>query len=189
MIHISTDYVFDGKSYIPYREDDATNPVSVYGKSKLEGEQAVKQSNCSATVIRTSWLYSSFGNNFVKTILRLAKERDELGIVFDQIGTPTYAADLATAILTCCQDKKEGFQLYHFSNEGVCSWYDFAKEIVTLADIPCKVLPIETKDYPTLAARPAYSVFNKSLIKKNLDIENPHWKESLIQCLKELKEL
>lgn len=186
LIHVSTDYVFDGKSHIPYKEEDTTNPISVYGRTKLEGEHAIKSSGCNATVIRTSWLYSSFGNNFVKTILRLSSEREQLGIVFDQVGTPTYALDLAYAILAVCGKRKEGFTLYHFANEGVCSWYDFAKEIAFLAKNPCKILPIETSDYPTLATRPAYSVFNKKKIKTTLNIEIPHWKDSLISCLKEL---
>ena len=186
LIHISTDYVFDGKSHIPYKEIDKTNPVSAYGRTKLAGEQAIKLSGCNATIIRTSWLYSSFGNNFVKTILRLGSEREQLSIVSDQIGTPTYAADLASAILTACQKRKEGFYLYHFANEGVCSWYDFAKEILTLSKSSCKILPIETKDYPTLATRPAYSVFDKQKIKVDLDIEIPHWKDSLIICLQQI---
>lgn len=186
LVHISTDYVFDGKTYSPYKEEDRVNPISVYGRTKLEGEYAIKETQCNATIIRASWLYSAFGNNFVKTILRLSKEREQIGIVFDQTGTPTYAADLAFTILEVCKKRRSGFTLYHFSNEGVCSWYDFAKEIISLTNNSCKVLPIETKDYPTLAIRPAYSVFNKKKIKTDLGIEIPHWKDSLKDCLKEM---
>ncbi len=188
LIHVSTDYVFSGHNYTPYKEEDEISPTSVYGKTKADGEKAALQYQ-NSIIIRTSWLYSSFGNNFVKTILRLAKERESLSIISDQVGTPTYAEDLAKTILDIIiyQGKntpKPG--IYHFSNEGVCSWYDFAKEIADISAIPIKVKPIETKDYPTPAQRPCYSVFNKSKIKTTFEIEIPYWKDSLKKCLKEI---
>lgn len=187
-IHVSTDYVFSGEHHLPYKEDDKISPRSVYGQTKADGEQeALKYSK--SVIIRTAWLYSSFGGNFVKTILRLAKERSELRVVFDQIGSPTYAGDLAQTILAIIYfQSKNGINpgIYHFSNEGVCSWYDFAKEIVDQSGLSCKIMPIESKDYPTPAKRPHYSVFNKSKIKSTFDIEIPHWKDSLIKCLNEL---
>lgn len=186
-IHISTDYVFDGTNFMPYKESDVVRPQSVYGHSKLQGEQYALSYNKSM-IIRTSWLYSIYGNNFVKTMLRLGKEKAELGVVFDQVGTPTNAADLAACILSIVSkvsNKSLSFVAgkYHYSNEGVCSWYDFAAEIMQIGERTCKVLPIETKDYPTPARRPHYSVLNKSKIKQTYQIEIPHWKESLKTCM------
>ena len=188
MIHISTDYVYDGCACQPYSEDHPAAPVSAYGRSKLAGEEAALTAPLSV-VIRTSWLYSSFGNNFVKTMLRLGKEREALNVVFDQIGTPTYAADLAQAImLIVVQAEKNKLTqgIFHYSNEGVCSWYDFALEIMQQADLKCAVKPIETKDYPTPATRPHYSVLNKTRIKAEYGLEIPHWKDSLNKCLAEM---
>ncbi len=183
LIHVSTDYVFDGTQYAPYVETDMVCPVSVYGKSKLAGEEMALKYCEQVAVIRTSWLYSAFGNNFVKTMIRLGQERESLNVIFDQVGTPTYAADLANAILQMLNTEVFVSGVYHFSNEGVCSWYDFAKKIHQLAGVTCKVSPIETKDYPTAAARPHYSVLNKSKIKSTYHIEIPHWEESLIKCV------
>lgn len=190
LIHISTDYVFDGKNYKPYMEDDPVNPQGKYGKTKLEGEKAIFESDCHAVILRTSWLYSTFGNNFVKTIRRLAGEKGELRIIFDQIGSPTYAYDLARTILTILPKIREGkTEIYHFSDEGICSWYDFAKEIVEISNLQCKVIPIESWEYPATAPRPHYSVFNKAKIKKTFGLEIPHWKDSLIKCVGELNSL
>lgn len=188
LIHISTDYVFSGKHHRPLNEDDPTDPKSVYGKSKLAGEAAVLACE-RAIIIRTSWLYSSYGNNFVKSMIRLMQEREELKVVFDQIGTPTYAADLATAIVTILKSPIEKFVpgIYHFSNEGIASWYDFAVEIKQIINSNCQVLPIETKDYPLPAARPAYAVLNKEKIKTSYGISIPHWKNSLQTCINEMK--
>lgn len=183
LIHVSTDYVFDGTQHTPYVETDRVCPVSVYGKSKLAGEELALKYCEQVAVIRTSWLYSAFGNNFVKTMIRLGQERESLNVIFDQVGTPTYAADLANAILQMLNAEVFVSGVYHFSNEGVCSWYDFAKKIHQLAGVSCKVSPIETKDYPTAAARPHYSVLNKSKIKSTYNIEIPHWEESLIKCV------
>ncbi len=188
LIHISTDYVYDGCACKPYREDNYTSPLSAYGRSKLAGEEAALNSP-KCVVIRTSWLYSSFGNNFVKTMLRLGKERDMLNVIFDQVGTPTYAADLAEAIMAMVEKSEQnGLKrgIFHYSNEGVCSWYDFAHEIMQLSGLPCVVKPIETKDYPTPAVRPNYSILNKSRIKSIYGIQIPHWRDSLIKCLAEL---
>jgi len=191
LIHISTDYVFDGTSHIPYTETSATNPVSVYGLTKLKGEtEALRHQQ--SIIIRASWLYSSFGKNFVKSMLSLAKDRTELSVVFDQVGSPTYARDLAEVILQIISKSEDDPALfvpgiYHYSNEGVCSWYDLAYEIVTFASLKTIVRPIETKDYPTPAKRPAYSVFNKNKIKQTFSIEIPHWKDSLYKCLTILK--
>ncbi|MBI5219557.1 MAG: dTDP-4-dehydrorhamnose reductase [Bacteroidia bacterium] len=194
LIHISTDYIFDGLSGIPYKEDDKTNPLSAYGCTKLAGEQAIERAGCDFIIIRTSWLYSGFGHNFVKTILRLGKERDELRIVYDQIGAPTYARDLADTILkivTRSAGDPSCFKpgTYHYANEGACSWYDFAIEILTCADIPCNVFPIETKEYPLPAKRPHYSVFNKAKIKSAFDIEIPYWKNSLKECIGKISKI
>jgi len=185
LIHISTDYVFDGKNYKPYIEDDKTNPNSVYGKTKLDGENAIKHINPkNSIIIRTSWVYSSYGNNFVKTMLKLGRERDSLNVIFDQVGTPTYARDLAKVILDILpQIKSDKVEIYNYSNEGVLSWYNFAKEIMKMAKIDCEISPIETKDYPTPASRPHYSLLNKSKIKKDFNIEIPFWKDSLNDCL------
>lgn len=189
IIHVSTDYVFSGTNYRPYKETDDTRPVSAYGRTKLAGEEALVKVCPDAVIIRTAWLYSEFGNNFVKTVLRLGKERDQLGFVFDQAGTPTYAGDLAEAILTVVTaDEKGTFVpgIYHYSNEGVCSWYDFTVKVLQIAGIECNVRPIETKDYPTRAVRPPYSVLNKGKIKETYGITIPHWEESLRICLKQL---
>ncbi len=186
MIQVSTDYVFNGTNHVPYTEEEPTCPASVYGNTKLEGEQNV-MSNCSkAIVIRTAWLYSTFGNNFVKTMIRLGKERESMGVVFDQIGTPTYARDLAKAIYAAI-NKGIVPGIYHFSNEGVCSWYDFTLAIHRIAGIStCKVSPLHTADYPAKAARPHYSVLDKTKIKKTFDIEIPHWEVSLQECINDI---
>ncbi len=184
MIHISTDYVFDGKGYKPYVETDQTGPISVYGQTKFEGEKAVLETAETCAVIRTAWLYSPYGTNFVKTMRRLGAEREKISVVADQIGTPTCAVDLAKAITVLLSQMKEGSkEVYHYSNEGTCSWYDFAREIMKLSGLNCYVEPIESVQYPTKAKRPFYSVLNKSKIK-SLGIEVPHWQESLEKCLK-----
>ena len=190
LLHVSTDYVFDGMNYKPYIETDITNPQGIYGRTKLDGEKALLDINPrNSIIIRTSWVYSSFGANFVKTMLRLGKERDELGVIFDQIGTPTYARDLAQAILDILpQINNTSTEIYHYSNEGVCSWYDFAHEIMRMAKLTCKVNPIETKDYPTPASRPHYSLLNKAKIKNDFNIDIPYWKEGLDHCLRTLGE-
>ena len=182
-IQISTDYVFDGTAHVPYQETDPTCPESVYGSTKLEGERNALAYCSRAMVIRTAWLYSTFGNNFVKTMIRLGNERDSLGVIFDQIGTPTYARDLARVIFEAIrQGVVPG--VYHFSDEGVCSWYDFAKTIHRLAGITnCKVKPLHTSEYPTKAKRPHYSVLDKSKIKATYDLEVPYWEESLKECI------
>jgi len=191
LIHISTDYVFDGNSFLPYYESDEVNPIGVYGKTKRSGELAVLNSDIDGIVIRTSWLYSTYGNNFVKTMLRLGNERDELGVIFDQVGTPTYASDLAKTCLDILSyDKKTNIKskgnLYHFSNEGVASWYDFAVAIMELGKVDCHVKSIETKDYPTTAKRPHFSVLNKAKIKTDFEIEIPYWRNSLAACISKL---
>ena len=182
-IQISTDYVFDGTAHVPYQETDPTCPESVYGSTKLEGERNALAYCSRAMVIRTAWLYSTFGNNFVKTMIRLGKERDSLGVIFDQIGTPTYARDLARVIFEAIrQGVVPG--VYHFSNEGVCSWYDFTKAIHRLAGITtCQVKPLHTSEYPAKAKRPHYSVLDKSKIKATYDLEVPYWEESLKECI------
>lgn len=184
VIHVSTDYVFDGKSYRPYKESDKVNPCSVYGNSKRKGEMYLLSMCPDAIVIRTSWLYSPFGNNFLKTMVRLGNERSELGVVADQIGTPTYAHDLAEAIKAIIMSRQWIPGIFHFSNEGVCSWYDFAKAIHSLSGIhTCQVRPLLTEEYPTEAVRPPYSVLDKTLIKKTYSIKIPHWVDSLSQCI------
>lgn len=192
LIHVSTDYVFDGTHYRPYTEEEMTSPNSVYGKTKLEGEEALKRILPEAIIIRTSWLYSSFGNNFVKTILRLSQERNELNVVVDQIGSPTYAFDLATAIYAVIKNFEESGSfksgIYHFSDEGVCSWYDFALKIVETANHNCKLIPVGTHKFPRPAQRPYYSVLSKAKIKETFQIEIPHWEASLKKCLKVLNE-
>ena len=188
LIHISTDYVFDGTNHIPYIEGDKTNPQSVYGSTKLAGEQALQHINPSnSIIIRASWVYSSFGNNFVKTMLRLANERTELGVIVDQIGTPTYARDLAKVILEIIPElNNENLEVYHFSNKGVSSWYDFAKAIFDIKAIDIKLNAIETSQYPTAAKRPFYSVLNKNKIENRFQIEIPNWRDSLRDCLQKL---
>jgi dTDP-4-dehydrorhamnose reductase len=189
LIHISTDYVFDGKSYRPYKEDDVPNPASVYARSKFEGENRILDHD-NSIIIRTSWLYSASGNNFVKTILKLGKEKKELRIVFDQVGSPTYAGDLASAILQIISlsnaDEKNFVPgIYHYSNEGVCSWYDLAVEIVRITGMHCKIYPVETWEYPLPAKRPFYSVLNKNKIRSTFKLDIPHWKDSLTMFLKD----
>lgn len=186
MIQISTDYVFDGTKHTPYVEDDETCPNSVYGRTKLVGELNVQKLCERSMIIRTAWLYSTFGNNFVKTMIRLGKERPVLGVIFDQIGTPTYARDLAVAIMTAIN---EGIVpgIYHFSNEGVTSWYDFTKAIHRIAGIKeCQVRPLHTAEYPTPANRPHYSVLDKTKIKQTYTLEVPYWEESLAECIAKL---
>jgi dTDP-4-dehydrorhamnose reductase len=189
LIHVSTDYVFDGTSYKPYKEEDTVNPQSAYGKTKLEGEKEALK-NPDSIVVRTSWLYSSYGNNFVKTVIRLATEREQLGMIFDQIGTPTYAADLASAIIQIVEklsnDKNIKGGIFHFSNEGVCSWFDFAKAIIEYKGLNCKVNPILTSQYPLPAPRPHYSVLDKAKIKNTFEIQIPWWKDSLKKCIEKL---
>lgn len=190
LVHISTDYVFDGRNFKPYCEEFQTNPQGVYGKTKLEGELELKNINPkNSLIIRTSWVYSYYGNNFVKTMLRLGREKESLGVIFDQIGTPTYALHLAKTILDIIpQIKNEKVEIVNFSNEGVLSWYDFAKEIMKMAKLPCKINPIESFQYPTPAVRPHFSVLNKAKIKAMFNIEIPYWKDGLDDCLKRLGE-
>jgi dTDP-4-dehydrorhamnose reductase len=186
IIHVSTDYVFDGTHHTPYVETDTPSPDSVYGSTKLAGELGVSKFCKKHMIIRTAWLYSAFGNNFVKTMIRLGKEKTELGVIFDQIGTPTYARDLAVAIMTAV-DKGIETGVYHFSNEGVISWYDFTKAIHRIAGIKdCKVRPLHTSEYPTAANRPAYSVLDKTKIKQTYGIEIPYWEDSLKECIERL---
>jgi len=194
LIHYSTDYVYKGDYNRPLLEDDATLGDGIYAQSKLQGDQLVLQELPAAMIIRTSWVYSSFGHNFVKTMLRLGKQRDALSVVFDQIGTPTYAYDLAAASLEIIKkiesgaiSKQDASGVFHYSNEGVCSWYDFAICIFECSDIKCKVSPIESKDYPTPASRPHYSVLNKAKIKKTFDLNIPHWQDGLKRCLETIK--
>ena len=193
LIHISTDYVFDGSNHQPYKEEDPVNPQGVYGKTKLDGENSMIAINpLNSIIIRTSWVYSSFGSNFVKTMLRLGKEKDELGVIFDQVGTPTYARDLAEAILhfvlNNTKEEQDLVQIYHYSNEGVCSWYDFSKAIFEFANISCNVNPIRTEQYPTPAKRPHYSILNKEKIKKTFNIQIPYWRDSLESSIQTLKD-
>jgi len=190
-VHVSTDYVYDGKSNVPYNENIETNPQSVYGRSKLAGEKYALQHHRSM-VIRTSWLYSSFGNNFVKTILRNGAEKESLNVVFDQTGSPTYAADLAEAIMSIVSgvirnQMAMNAGIYNYSNEGVCTWFDFATEIVSEAGLTCKVYPVLSKEFKQIAQRPTYSVMDKSKIKENYGLTIPHWRTSLLKCIKLLK--
>lgn len=188
-VHVSTDYVFAGNAHQPYSETDPVDPQGVYGKTKLEGEQNCLAENADSVIVRTSWLYSSFGNNFVKTMLRLGKERGELNVVFDQVGTPTYAADLAAAILEIVIGNGDFVPgIYHYSNEGVTSWYDFAKAIFEIAGVECKVHPVLSDQFPTPAKRPHYSVLNKEKIRKTFDINIPYWRDSLRKCIEKLVE-
>ena len=187
IVQVSTDYVFNGKAHTPYKEDDTPSPDSVYGSTKLAGELGVQKFCKRSMIIRTAWLYSTFGNNFVKTMIRLGKEKQQLGVIFDQIGTPTYAGDLAIAIMTAIE-KGIVPGVYHFSNEGVISWYDFTKAIHRIAGITtCHVLPLHTSEYPTPANRPSYSVLDKTKIKQTYNIEIPYWEESLAKCIEKLK--
>jgi len=189
LIHVSTDYIFDGTNFKPYAENDATSPESVYGFSKLKGEEAIALINPDAMIIRTSWLYSSFGHNFVKTMIRLSSERNEITVVADQIGTPTYSGDLARAILDIITGSKKSqiTGIYHFSNEGVASWYDFAKAIIQIIGSDCKVYPIESKDFPAKANRPFYSVLSKTKIKSDFNINIPYWLDSLKVAIQKIK--
>ncbi len=192
LIHISTDYVFDGEAFTPYSEEDKVNPKSVYGETKLRGEKNCLEENPETLIIRTSWLYSAFGNNFVKTMLRLGKERGQLNVVFDQTGTPTYAADLANSILSIIEISEKDFKkfvpgIYHYSNEGVASWYDFAKAIFEISGVSCNVNPVLSDQFPTAAKRPNYSVLNKFKIKNVFGITIPYWRDSLKICVERLK--
>ncbi|MEA5006267.1 MAG: dTDP-4-dehydrorhamnose reductase [Rikenellaceae bacterium] len=197
LLHVSTDYVFDGKGPRPYKESDGTAPASVYGKTKLAGEKAIEKSGCRYIIIRTAWLYSEDGNNFLKTIIRLAGEKDVINVVFDQTGTPTYAGDLANAISEIVSHKddsefckKAENKIYHFSNEGVCSWYDFALEIVEMSNISTvRVEPVTSKQFVSKATRPAYSVLDKGLIKSIYCLNIPHWKSSLEKCINSLNNI
>ena len=197
LIHISTDFVFNGKNYKPYTETDFTGPQNIYGLTKLKGEEAIQEIDPNAVIIRTSWVYSEFGSNFVKTMLRMGREKDAINVIYDQVGAPTYAGDLAVAIMDILagdtlknsqseismKSEQKNVSVYHYSNEGVCSWYDFSKAIFELCNIPCQVKPIETKDYPTPAKRPHYSILNKSKIKNMSDTNIPYWRDSLKICL------
>ena len=190
LFHISTDYVFGHEGNTPRTEDMPLNPLGVYGRTKLNGEQAIAESGCKALIFRTSWLYSEFGNNFLKTMLRLTAERETLNVVFDQVGTPTYAGDLALAIFSIIEagvyPGNEG--IYHFSNEGVCSWYDFAVEIANVAgNTSCRINPCHSSEFPSPVTRPSYSVLDKTKIKNTFDIDIPYWKESMEYCIKRIK--
>lgn len=184
LIHISSDYVFGNELCTPYTEDFANlQPLSIYGISKYMGETLILRSSVHAAIIRTSWLFSYHGNNFVKTMLNLGKNKQSLNVVFDQIGNPTYAGDLAKAMVRMIQHVPPQTEIYHFSNEGVCSWYDFSRKIMDIAKLPCRILPIRSKEYPTPAERPSFSVMDKAKIKKHLHMEIPHWEDSLRVCL------
>jgi dTDP-4-dehydrorhamnose reductase len=189
MVHISTDYVFEGKGFRPYTENDTANPKTIYGKTKLEGEIEVIFNAKKALIIRTSWLYSSYGNNFLKTILEKCGSEKELRVVFDQVGTPTYARDLARAILDILPKvpPKMRAEVYNYSNEGVGSWYDFAKAILEISGINCKLVPVLSKDIKAAAMRPHYSVLDKARIKKDFGLEIPHWRDSLVECMQQMR--
>ncbi|MFI3267041.1 MAG: dTDP-4-dehydrorhamnose reductase [Rikenellaceae bacterium] len=190
LVHVSTDYVFDGSANEPYKEQDAVNPKNVYGSTKLEGERAIIDSGCKSIIVRTSWLYSSHGNNFLKTMLKLGNTKEKITVVSDQIGTPTWAADLAAAIITAVKQlssKPLYGEIFHYSNQGVCSWYDFAKQIMDTANLNCMVEPVDSSQYPTKAARPAYSVMDKSKIKAHFGISIPQWQESVSKCIELIK--
>ena len=190
LVHISTDYVFPGEMATPYMETDTPAPKSVYGSTKLAGERAIEESGCRAIIIRTSWLYSEYGNNFVKTMLRLGAERESLRVVCDQIGGPTYAGDLAKVIFCLIENgfEHQGVELYHFANEGVCSWFDFSKAIMDMAGLPCRVEAIPTSEYPAKAHRPSYSVFNLGKIKSATKMGIPYWRDSLKLTINKLRE-
>ena len=190
LFHVSTDYVFGHEGNTPRTEDMPTSPLGVYGRTKLHGEQAIEKSGCKALIFRTAWLYSEFGNNFLKTMMRLTAEREQLNVVFDQIGTPTYAGDLALAIFSIIEagvyPGNEG--IYHFSNEGACSWYDFAVEIAAAAgNTGCRINPCHSSEFPSPVSRPPYSVLDKTKIKNTFDIDIPHWRESMEYCIKRIK--
>lgn len=190
LFHVSTDYVFGCDGNTPRTEDMPLNPLGVYGRTKLHGEQAILESGCKAIIIRTAWLYSEFGNNFLKTMMRLTAEKEQLNVVFDQVGTPTYAGDLALAIFSIIEagvyEGNEG--IYHFSNEGVCSWYDFAVEIANVAgNTACRINPCHSSEFPSPVTRPSYSVLDKTKIKNTFDIDIPHWRESMEYCIKRIK--
>ena len=190
LFHVSTDYVFGCDGNTPRTEGMPLNPLGVYGRTKLHGEQAILESGCKAVIIRTAWLYSEFGNNFLKTMMRLTAEREQLNVVFDQVGTPTYAGDLALAIFSIIEagvyEGNEG--IYHFSNEGVCSWYDFAVEIANVAgNTACRINPCHSSEFPSPVTRPSYSVLDKTKIKNTFDIDIPHWRESMEYCIKRIK--
>ncbi len=189
LLHVSTDYVFDGSAAEPYTERSPVNPQGVYGKTKLAGERAIKTSGCLAIVVRTAWLYSEFGHNFVKTIRKAAREKGELNVVADQMGAPTYAVDLARAVVRILDsaDVADHTGIYHYSNEGVCSWYDFAVEIVRQSGIACRIHPVTTDQYPVKAKRPAYSVLDKAKVRKTFGVEVPEWREALSRCLQEME--
>jgi dTDP-4-dehydrorhamnose reductase len=188
LIHISTDYVFGGDARVPYKEDDAKNPLGVYGRTKLAGEAELAESGCKAIVIRTAWLYSPYGKNFVKTMSTLMASRESVGVVADQTGSPTYAADLAAAIVKIIKDRMlSRTGVYHYSDEGIVSWFDFAREIARLEGSSCKVLPLRSSEFPSKVARPHYSVLDKSKIVETFGVEVPYWKDSLAQCIKRLK--
>lgn len=190
LFHVSTDYVFGSEGNTPRTEDMPLSPLGVYGRTKLHGEQAIAESGCKALIFRTAWLYSEFGNNFLKTMMRLTAEREQLNVVFDQVGTPTYAGDLALAIFSIIEagvyEGNEG--IYHFSNEGVCSWYDFAVEIAAAAgNTACRINPCHSSEFPSPVTRPPYSVLDKTKIKNTFDIDIPHWRESMEYCIKRIK--
>ena len=190
LIHISTDYVFNGNNHIPYTEDDITDPIGVYGKTKLAGEETIKKVGCNYIILRTTWLYSKWGNNFVKTMQKLTLEKDSLSVIFDQIGSPTYAKDLAHAISLIIERNMLNQQgIYHYSNEGVCSWFDFAKEICELSGHNCNITPIHSQEYPSKVTRPHYSVLDKTKFKETFGIPVPYCKDSLKKCINELKEM
>lgn len=188
LFHVSTDYVFGAEGNTPRTEEMPTNPLGVYGRTKLRGEQAIAEVGARAIIIRTAWLYSEYGNNFLKTMLRLTKEKETLSVVFDQVGTPTYAGDLAMTIFSIIEgDYYNGNEgIYHFSNEGVCSWYDFAREIATAMGHTCQINPCHSSEFPSKVTRPPYSVLDKSKIKKTFGVDIPHWRESMIYCLKRI---
>ncbi|UOR06345.1 dTDP-4-dehydrorhamnose reductase [Hymenobacter aerilatus] len=186
LLHVSTDFVFAGTGNVPLDETDLAEPISIYGLTKLEGEQAIAACTERYFILRTSWLYSEYANNFVKTMLKLGRERDELRIIWDQAGTPTYAIDLAGCLLTIIEQQNQEYGIYHYSNEGLTSWYDFAVAIFELGKVEVRALPIRTAEYPTKATRPAYSVMDKSKVKKALNISIPHWRESLQTCMERL---
>lgn len=189
LVHVSTDYVFSGKGNLPCTEEQATSPLGVYGKTKLAGEDAIRRVGCKYLIFRTAWLYSEFGNNFVKTMIRLTTEKDSLKVVFDQIGSPTYAGDLAKLIFLIIEKRQyEQHQgIYNFSNEGVCSWYDFAKEISFIAGTNCDIQPCHSNEFPSKVTRPAFSVLDKTKVKRDFQFEVPYWKVSLTKCINKLK--